>query len=129
VNAAAMNPLFPYAVYAAVQAERGLPLVFPGTIDAWKYTTHRATALLTGYLSEWAILEDKCRDEAFNSQDTSPVTWDRFWHELVRWFGIEKGFEPPNGNESVTFELVLGKDAKTPLGYFFLPTQFLAHTN
>jgi nucleoside-diphosphate-sugar epimerase len=117
VTAAAMNPIFPFAVYAAVQAKRGLPLTFPGTLDNWGAPAHRSTAILTGYLSEWVALEDKCNNEAFNSQDTSPLTWDRFWEELVRWFGVDKGFEPPKTGDSITYELVLGSDRKTPLGY------------
>jgi nucleoside-diphosphate-sugar epimerase len=116
VTAAAMNPIFPFAVYAAVQAERGLPLVFPGTLDNWNSTAHRSTATLTGYLSEWVVLEDKCKNKAFNSQDTSPLTWDRFWEELARWYGVEKGFEPPKVDDNVAFELRLGDDGNTPLG-------------
>lgn len=74
---AAMNPMLSFAIYAAVQAKRGLPLVFPGTIDNWGTPLHRSTAFLTGYMSEWAVLEEQCKNQSFNSQDTSPMTWDR----------------------------------------------------
>ncbi|KAF1990967.1 NAD dependent epimerase/dehydratase [Aulographum hederae CBS 113979] len=117
VAAAAMNPIFPFAVYAAVQAQRGLPLVFPGSVEIWNEVAHRATAVLTGFLSEWVVLEKKCGDQAFNSQDTSPVTWTRFWEELVRWFGVERGFEPPKTGDDVADELVLGEEGRLPLGY------------
>jgi nucleoside-diphosphate-sugar epimerase len=116
VKDAAMNPFFPFAIYAAVCAERGLPLVFPGTVDNWGALAHRSTAFLTGYLSEWAILEERCENQAFNSQDACPISWDRLWEELVRWYDVEKGFQPPKVGDSVAFELVLGEEGRTPLG-------------
>lgn len=91
---AQMNPMLPFAIYAAVSAERGLPLEFPSTVEEWRCCSHRATSFLTGYLCEWAVLEDKCANEAFNSQDAAIISWDRFWSELARWYGVETGFEP-----------------------------------
>jgi len=116
VNNAQMNALHPFSVYAAVAAQRKIPLVFPSTWDSWQADAHHATARLTGYLSEWAVLEEKCKNQAFNSQDTSPVSWDRLWEELVRWFGVEKGFVRPPEDESgmITVTGKAGKD--TPMG-------------
>jgi nucleoside-diphosphate-sugar epimerase len=116
VVAAAMNPILPFAIYAAVQVERGLPLSFPGTTDNWNTLDHHSSAFLTGYLTEWAALEDKCANQAFNSQDTSPVTWARFWEDLVHWYGVKDGSKPPTVDQSVAFEFSSGKDEKTPLG-------------
>ncbi|KIW10997.1 hypothetical protein PV08_10296 [Exophiala spinifera] len=100
-STAQMNGLYAFAVYAAVAAERGTTLAFPSTWELWQqYCAHHGSALLTGYLSEWVILEDKCRNEAFNSQDTSPISWDRIFHELVRWFGVQKGVQPPSEDDS-----------------------------
>lgn len=114
---AQMNAFYPFAVYAAVAAERELPLVFTSTWPMWQAGSHHSTALLTGYLSEWAVLEDKCKNEAFNSQDTSPISWDRLWEELIRWFGVEKGFVPPQEDESQMIEFSIGGGKKTPMGY------------
>ncbi|KAI1624982.1 hypothetical protein EDD37DRAFT_372491 [Exophiala viscosa] len=117
VNNAQMNALHPIAVYSAVQAHKGEPLYFPGTWKDWQADEHHSTATLTGYLSEWAVLEDKCKNEAFNSQDTSPISWDRFYEELVRWFGVEKGVHPPEEDLSL-FKEFKGKGGKaTPMGY------------
>ncbi|KAJ5605694.1 hypothetical protein N7510_008475 [Penicillium lagena] len=108
VKAAQMNALYPFAVYAAVAAHRGQPLVFPADWSAWLMESHHATARLTGYLTEWAVLEEKCRNEAFNAQDTSPLSFDRLWEELIRWFGVEKGGVGPKEDES-EMNAVVGK--------------------
>ena len=54
-----MNALHPLAVYAAVKAHKGEKLDFPGDIGAWTGVSEHSTAMLTGYLSEWAVLEEK----------------------------------------------------------------------
>ena len=114
---AQMNALHPFAVYAAVCAKRGQPLLFPGDWSGWQGYAFHSSARLTGYLSEWAVLEEKCRNQRFNSQDTSPVTWDRWFERLVDWFGVEKGVGPPPDvlEQPVVIKGKAGKD--TPMGY------------
>lgn len=116
VNNAQMNALYPFAIYAAVAAQKGEPMVFPSTWTAWQANGFYSTARLTGYLTEWAVLEPKCKDEAFNAQDTSPLTWDRLWEEMARWYGVQKGFVgPPDDEEGMI--VVEGKAGKeTPMG-------------
>ena len=116
VNNAQMNALHPFAIYAAVQAQNGQALDFAGDWDAWQGEAHHSSAMLTGYLSEWAVLEDKCRNEAFNSQDTGGISWDRFYEELVRWFGVEKGINPPEEDMSKYFEIKGRSGKDTPMG-------------
>jgi nucleoside-diphosphate-sugar epimerase len=117
VNNAQMNALHPFAIYAAVQAQKGEPLYFPADWTAWQMEAYHSTAMLTGYLSEWAVLEDKCKNEAFNSQDTSPFTWDRFYEELTRWFGVQKGVHPPEEDLSKYKVVPTGKGGKqAPMG-------------
>ncbi|OAP65517.1 hypothetical protein AYL99_01489 [Fonsecaea erecta] len=122
VNNAQMNALHPFALYAAVQAQKGEPLYFPGDWDTWQWESHHSSAMLTGYLSEWAVLEDKCKNEAFNSQDTGGLSWDRFYEELTRWFGVEKGVHPPEEDLS-KFHVIKGRGGKgSPMGYGPPPT-------
>lgn len=73
VNNAAMNALHPLAVYAAVQAHKGEKLDFPGSLGSWISVSEHSTAMLTGYLTEWAALNEHCKDQKFNASDTSPV--------------------------------------------------------
>lgn len=115
-NNAQMNALHPLAVYAAVCARQGVPLKFPGDWHNFQGNAHHSTARLTGFLSEWAILEDKCKNHAFNSHDTSPISWDRMWERLVRWYDVEKGGEGPEDDES-KLQSMSGKGGKdTPMG-------------
>ncbi|OKL57151.1 hypothetical protein UA08_07631 [Talaromyces atroroseus] len=117
VNNAQMNALLPIAIYSAVQAHKGEPISFPSDWETWQYEGYHSTALLTGYLSEWAVLEEKAKDQAFNAQDTSPVSWDRFYEALTRWFGVEKGVVPPE-EDTTKYEESIGKaGADTPMGY------------
>lgn len=74
VNNAAMNALHPLAVYAAVQAHKGEKLDFPGSLGSWISVSEHSTAMLTGYLTEWAALNEHCQDQKFNASDTSPVS-------------------------------------------------------
>jgi hypothetical protein len=117
VNNAQMNALLPIAFYAAVQGQNGEPLYFPSDWDVWQHEAHHSSAMLTGYLSEWAVLEDKCRNQAFNSQDTGALTWDRLYEELILWFDVKKGIYPPE-EDSTKFTVFEGKAGKdTPMGY------------
>ncbi|KAK5114527.1 hypothetical protein LTR62_002462 [Meristemomyces frigidus] len=115
VNNAAMNALHPLAVYAAVQAHKGEKLNYPGAYESWLAVTEHSTAYLTGYLSEWAVLEDKCQDQKFNSSDTCPIPNNRLWPELARWYGA-KGYTGPELDESKLTVLDPG-NVPTPLGY------------
>ncbi|EQB55610.1 NAD dependent epimerase/dehydratase [Colletotrichum gloeosporioides Cg-14] len=80
------------------------------------YEYYHCSARMTGYLSEWAALEQGCENQAFNTQDGGPFTWERFFAELARWFGA-KGVVPPPDDES-GLKTVEGRSGKkTPLGY------------
>lgn len=74
---------------------------------------------MTGYLSEWAVLEDKTTNQAFNATDGSLLSWDRFFHELARWYNVKDGVVLPKLDSERSFSktatLTGGKDA--PLGY------------
>ncbi|KAL8939804.1 MAG: hypothetical protein Q9216_003155 [Gyalolechia sp. 2 TL-2023] len=114
---AAMNFFLSFAVMAAVQSKKGKPIFFGGDIEEWQYEMCHSTARLTGYLSEWAVLEDKCKNQSFNAQDGSPLSLDRFFEELARWYDVKNGIEGPELDESKfqTIKLAGGKDS--PLGY------------
>ena len=115
VNNAAMNALHPLAVYAAVKAHKGEILDFPGDINAWLGVGEHSTAMLTGYLSEWAVLEEKCKNQKFNASDTCALPNNRLWPELARWFGC-KDFGKPELDDSKITTVDPG-DKPTPLGY------------
>jgi hypothetical protein len=117
VNNAAMNALHPLAVYAAVQAHKGEPLHFPGDIEAWNGGSEHSTAKLTGYLSEWAVLEESTKDQKFNASDNCPIPANRLWPQLASWFGV-KEVGRPEADES-KYTIVDPGDVPTPLGFVF----------
>lgn len=73
---AGMNTFLPFAVMAAVQAEEDEPINFGGDFEEWQYEVCHSTARLSGYLSEWAVVEDKCKNERFNAMDGSSPPWN-----------------------------------------------------
>ncbi|TKA45528.1 hypothetical protein B0A54_04067 [Friedmanniomyces endolithicus] len=77
--------------------------------------TEHSTAMLTGYLSEWAVLNDKCKNNKFNSSDTCPIPNNRLWPELARWYGC-KGYGGPELDES-KLNVIDPGDVPTPLGF------------
>lgn len=92
-------------------------MAFPSDWSVWQAERCHATARLTGYLSEWAVLEEKCRDQRFNAQDTAPTSWDRFFGELGRWFGVKDVVAPPDGDDGYQI-MIAGKGGKeAPMGY------------
>ncbi|KAK3623864.1 hypothetical protein LTR22_024197 [Elasticomyces elasticus] len=112
---AAMNALHPLAVYAAVQAHKDEKLEYPGDFLAWVGVTEHSTAMLTGYLSEWAVLGDKCANNKFNASDTCPLPNNRLWPELARWYGCQ-GYGGPELDESKLNAIDPG-NGPTPIGY------------
>jgi nucleoside-diphosphate-sugar epimerase len=117
VPSAGMNTFLPFAVLASVSAKKDEPVFFGGDIEEWQYECLHSSARLTGFLSEWAVLEDKCKNQAFNAHDGSPLSWDRFFEELARWYKVEKGIVGPelDDNKYQLTQLKGGKES--PLGY------------
>lgn len=88
VPGAAMNILFPLAVYASVQTFLGGSLDFPGDWQSWDQEQMHSSAMLIGYLNEWAALTPAAKNHAFNAADGGPWTWSFFWPILASWYGI-----------------------------------------
>ncbi|EME80752.1 uncharacterized protein MYCFIDRAFT_35190 [Pseudocercospora fijiensis CIRAD86] len=115
VNNAAMNATHPIAIYAAVQAHKGEKCEYPGDYASWLAPAEHSTAQLTGYLSEWAVLEDKCKNQKFNASDTSPLPNNRLWPEVARWYGTTSVNQPELDESKIT-TLDLGQ-TEVPLGF------------
>ncbi|KAF1943211.1 hypothetical protein EJ02DRAFT_511085 [Clathrospora elynae] len=78
-----MNMFLSFGVYTAVQAHKKEPLRFGGDWAPWQFNAGHSTAQLTDYLSEWAALEEQCKNQRFNAQDGGLLSWDRFYHKLA----------------------------------------------
>lgn len=114
---AGMSAFLSYAIMAAVQAQKNEPVFFGGDIEEWQYGCSHSSARLTGYLSEWAVLEEKCHNQAFNASDGSPLTFDRLFEELARWYNVTKGVEGPSLDDSKFKMIELAGGEDSPLGY------------
>ncbi|KAI8936343.1 hypothetical protein NX059_006757 [Plenodomus lindquistii] len=116
VQYASMNAFLSFGVYAAIQAHKKEPLQFGGDLTSWQFEMNHSTARLTGYLAEWAVLEEQCKNQRFNAQDGGLLSWDRFFNELGRWYGIDDVRGPELDDSKFTVQkMPSGKD--TPLGW------------
>ncbi|VUC32359.1 unnamed protein product [Clonostachys rosea] len=113
-----LNMFMSFAVYAAVQAHKGQPLKFGGDLTAWQFEAAHSSARLTGYLSEWAVLEPECANEAFNAVDGATLSWDRFYEALAGWWGVSEGvIGPVSKSQEYGKVMSLGGGDKNPLGF------------
>jgi hypothetical protein len=62
------------------------------------------------------VLEEKCKNQYFNAMDGGTLSWDRFFNELRRWFGVER-VQGPEEDASKLFAIKLAGGKEAPLGY------------
>lgn len=86
---AAMNVALPIAVYASVCKHLNQPLEFFGDRIGWQVHVVQSSAMLNGYLEEWAVLTPAAKNQKFNACDNSMFTNESFWPRLAGWYGIE----------------------------------------
>jgi hypothetical protein len=96
VESAAMNILWPLAVYAAVQAHLGKPLEFPGDEAAYDAIKYQSSSTLIAYHAEWALLTPEAGNRALNQSDDSAFAWGKFWPTLATWYKTTA--LPPNAD-------------------------------
>ncbi|KAK4147309.1 uncharacterized protein C8A04DRAFT_9097 [Dichotomopilus funicola] len=110
-----LNHLIGFGIYAAVQAELGQPICFPGDYSAWDREQVQSSGLLNAYFEEWLVLAgDKTANEAFNIHDGQSFTWGRLWPYLARWYGVQ--WEPPSTEEG-KYRVMQLPYPTTPRGY------------
>lgn len=108
-----LNHMVGIGVYAAVQAKLGRPVQFPGDYIAWDREFCQSTAIMNAYLEEWAVLNPKAGNEAFNAQDGLPFTWGRLWPYLGKWYGTS--WTPPE-DDPAKYKVVESRWKETPRG-------------
>ena len=107
VRDAAMNLCLPLAIYASVQKHLGKPIEYPSDLTAWEMTEQLSSAMMNSYLAEWIVLTEAAKDESFNSSDSSPFAWGKFWPKLASWYKID--YKRPNTDPSAAY-----REVKTP---------------
>ncbi len=90
------NFLLLLAMYAAVEAARGGPLRFPGSIERWSLPTVATNAELLGAASLWAATSDAAAGEAFNVNNGDVLSWPAVWASIADFFGVEPAGPSPS---------------------------------
>jgi nucleoside-diphosphate-sugar epimerase len=85
---AAMNPLLPIAVYAALRREEGLPFSYPGGATA---VMELVDPRLLGEAFAWAAQSQDAADETFNITNGDVFAWREVWPAMAEALGLEQG--------------------------------------
>ena len=104
VKDAAMNLAYPLAVFCAVSAHLGRPLAYPGSLTSFQTLKSMSTAMMNGYLEEWAVLTAGAENQAFNASDSSEFSVGKFWITLAQWYGLEYKL-PDESTEYRSFQM------------------------
>ena len=110
---AAMNVCYPLAIYASVCKRLREPLRYPADLASWETVQDQSSAMLNGYLEEWAVLTDAAENQAFNACDNSAFTWGKFWPKLAGWYGIN--YRKPDLDDAQYREVRMASE-QTPRG-------------
>jgi len=81
--------------YAAILAELGMALDFPGRSGTYSAITELtdATLLARGLLH--ITTREPCRNQAFNITNGDVVRWSRLWQRLADFYGLKVGIVRP----------------------------------
>ncbi|KAI6688008.1 hypothetical protein NL676_024836 [Syzygium grande] len=105
-----MNLVGSLCAYAAICKHEGVPLMFPGTKDAWDCYSMAGDADLIAEQHIWAAVDPYARNEAFNCSNGDVFKWKHFWKVLAEQFGIEEyGFDEGGKRLRLT-EAMKGKE-------------------
>ncbi|MGV9253078.1 SDR family oxidoreductase [Streptomyces sp. NPDC003697] len=84
-----MNLLMAIAAYVAVTKELGLPLRFPGALEAYDGILYQMSdAQLLTRATDWAATAPTAADEAFNITNGDVVRWSHLWRALAAHYDM-----------------------------------------
>lgn len=86
-----MNLVLGIGLYAAVCRELGLPLRFPGSVQAWDALHQIADARQIGAAAVWAAHAPAAQDQAFNLSNGDPVRWSGTWPAIASALRMQAG--------------------------------------
>jgi hypothetical protein len=94
-----MNLATSVGLYAAVTKELGQDLAFPGNEVFYKKFDSFTYSVLHAEFCEWAILEPKCANQAFNMFNGEVESWENMWPRLAARFGMKVKADQFSGPE------------------------------
>ena len=83
-----MNLTTLIGVYASLSRELGLPLQFPGPVDAYNALSQLADADQIAAAAEWASRAEDLPSGAYNVANGDPHRWNALWPELAAHFNM-----------------------------------------
>jgi nucleoside-diphosphate-sugar epimerase len=81
--------------YAAIAAELGVPLDFPGPRGCFDAIKQATDATLLAKAIVFIATTPACANEAFNVTNGDVFRWNRFWPRLASYFGLSAGAPRP----------------------------------
>jgi nucleoside-diphosphate-sugar epimerase len=84
-----MNLVLVLAVYAAISAELGVPLRFPGKPGAYQKLLELTDANLLAEATVWAATTSRAANQAFNIANGDLFRWNRMWPVVADSFGLD----------------------------------------
>jgi nucleoside-diphosphate-sugar epimerase len=87
----ARNIVSTVGAWAALCAELGLPLDFPGTPGCYAALTEMTDATQLARAISWMATAPTARNQAYNVTDNDVFRWKRLWPQIARQFGLELG--------------------------------------
>jgi nucleoside-diphosphate-sugar epimerase len=84
-----MNLATSLGLYVAVTKEMGQDLVFPGSDKFYVGFDTFTYSRLHAEFYEWAALEPKARNQAFNMVNGDVESWQNLWPKVARRFGVK----------------------------------------
>lgn len=84
-----MNLAEGLGIYAAVSKELGQNLTFPGSETFYNKFDCFTSSKLHAEFCEWAVLEPKAANQAFNVVNGDIQSWQDMWPRLARRFGMQ----------------------------------------
>ncbi|MGD1212787.1 MAG: SDR family oxidoreductase [Candidatus Acidiferrales bacterium] len=89
------NPLSILGAYAAIMKELGRSFDFPGEQAAFDAALNFTDVRLLAKAMEWAAVEPRCANEAFNIVNGDTFRWSGVWGMLADHFGMKVGSVQP----------------------------------
>lgn len=83
-----MNLALAIAVYASLCKAHGLPLRFPGSIQAWNSIVDHTDAGLLADATVWAATAPSAINQAFNVNNGDLWRWSELWPAIAHWFEL-----------------------------------------
>jgi nucleoside-diphosphate-sugar epimerase len=90
-----MNLTMVIAVYATLSKELGLPLRFPGPLEAYRALYQVTSADILAQAADWAGETPAAYGEIFNITNGDYFRWENLWPQIAKMFNMETAHPVP----------------------------------